>query len=309
MISIGTYSDINNSYNQIWFIMRSLKSIPKVEGTTTLHIPDLSPSPELFKKYLYWREYGDWNKDTFERLYTPQFLAEMHEQIPTEFLDKLYVEGKYSNILLVCACKDDETCHRKLVLSILAGRAFEEQDNTIQFKGLPANYLDYWNTYKKFNNPFMLKYQKSVWKTKSQFYLLVAGSRTYSNYDELCQVLDYSLQRKIKEGNSIVVVSGGAKGTDTMAHNYALSRGFISKVMEADWERYGKSAGYRRNESMHAYISIPSDSQRGCICFWEGESKGTQHNFKLAFEYETPIVVYDFINHRFMRQEEIKDLC
>lgn len=309
MISIGIYSDINNNYDQIWFIMRSLKSMPKIAGVTTLHIPELSPSPELFKKYLCLRDSNNWNKDTFEKLYVPQFLAEMQGDIPAEFLGRLYTEGKYSNILLVCACKDDTTCHRKLVLSILAGLAQEEQDDSIVFNGLPCNYMEYWNTYKKFKNKFMLNGQKSKWRVQSTFSLIVTGSNMYSDYDQLCDILDYVLCDKIKQGNSIVIVSGGNKGTDTMAHNYALSRGFTSKVMKADWDMHGKSAGYKRNESMHSYVAIPADRQRGCICFWDGKSKVTEHHFKLAFEWETPLVVFDFIQLKFyFKEEELRKL-
>lgn len=305
MISIGTYKDIDSKYDQIWFIMRSIRNIPQVNNTKVLHIPELSPSPNLFRKYIYWREQKDWGKKLFEQSYVPKFLADMQSPEAVLMLEELYKLGHDTNILLVCSCKDNLLCHRKVVMSLIAGKAHEEQDTIIQFNGLPSNYLDYWEAYKRFDNRFILNHERCNWDRQNKFSLIVAGSRGYSDYEEICTILDYVLQRKVSEGNTIEIVSGGAKGADMMAHNYAISRGFASKIIEANWDRYGKSAGYKRNESMHTYTSLTSNEQRGCICFWDRESRGTKHNFKLARENGTQLVVYDYINHRFMKKEEI----
>lgn len=138
------------------------------------------------------------------------------------------------------------------------------------------------------------------------FYLLVAGSRTYNNYAEMCQILDYLLQNQIAQGNRIVIVAGGAKGADEMAERYADEHGYSKHIIPANWEKYGKSAGYRRNESMQRYICIPSDNKRGCVCFWDMQSKGTQHNFKLAKDYGNPLKVYDTVHHCFLSEAEIQ---
>jgi hypothetical protein len=59
--------------------------------------------------------------------------------------------------------------------------------------------------------------------------------------------------------------------------------------MAADWDTYGKSAGYRRNADMAKY----SDA---VVCFWDGVSKGTKHMIDLARQYgcfELLVVRYD----------------
>jgi hypothetical protein len=117
------------------------------------------------------------------------------------------------------------------------------------------------------------------------FYLLVAGSRGFNDYPLLKEKLDYLLQNQ--SGKEIHIVSGGAKGADTLAEWYAKERGYQMHVFPADWNRFGKSAGYRRNEQMHQFIS--QFPKRGCVCFWDGESKGTQHNFQLCETYGTPL--------------------
>ena len=129
------------------------------------------------------------------------------------------------------------------------------------------------------------------------FLLLIAGSRTFNDYSKLCEIADNLLVNQ--HGKRIIVVSGGAKGADTLAEQYAKERGYISHVMPADWNRYGNSAGYRRNKDMHRYIAIPS-AKRGCICFWDGKSKGTEHNFELAKEFDNPIRIYNYIRNEFM---------
>lgn len=135
---------------------------------------------------------------------------------------------------------------------------------------------------------------------QNTFYLLVAGSRNYTNYEEMCNVLDFLLKNQITQSNHIVIVSGGARGADTLAEKYADERGYEKHIMPADWNKYSKSAGYRRNEDMHIFIS--QHEKRGCICFWDMQSRGTQHNFGLAKKYNNPIRVY---SGRFLTREEI----
>jgi len=125
------------------------------------------------------------------------------------------------------------------------------------------------------------------------FALLVAGTRMYNNYDEFCKIMDNSLS-KVKLIYNIQIIHGGANGADTLAGIYAKNNGYDCKVFIADWNNYGKSAGYRRNSEMHSYIL--QFKNRGCICFWDGKSKGTQHNFKLANDGNTSLRVYDYVS-------------
>ena len=116
---------------------------------------------------------------------------------------------------------------------------------------------------------------------KHYFYLLVAGSRNFDNYDLLEETIDYSLRYRTEP---ICIVSGGARGADTLAKQYAINRGFSYMEFPADWNKYGKSAGYIRNEEMHKFIA--QFENRGAIYFWDGESRGTAHNFDLDLKYK-----------------------
>ena len=106
------------------------------------------------------------------------------------------------------------------------------------------------------------------------FFCMIIGSRSFKDYELLKRKCDYFLQNKPR----IVIVSGGAK-----------ERGYFYKEFPADWNRYGKRAGYIRNREMHEYLSKQED--RGVIAFWDGQSKGTAHSFELAKEFGNPMRV------------------
>lgn len=118
---------------------------------------------------------------------------------------------------------------------------------------------------------------------KKMKYLLVVGSRSITDYEYIKNTLD-----KYRNSDT-VIVSGGAKGVDTLAERYADENNLQKVIMKADWDKYGKRAGYIRNAEMHKFISNKEDKL--CIAFWDGNSKGTAHNFNLAKQYNNPIIV------------------
>lgn len=116
------------------------------------------------------------------------------------------------------------------------------------------------------------------------FYCLVVGSRDFCNYNKMRELLDMYLSNW---SGRVVIVSGGAKGADSLAEKYAKDKGYLFREFPADWNAYGKQAGYIRNEEMHKYISKAKN--RGIVAFWNGTSKGTAQNFGLAKKYNNPI--------------------
>jgi len=105
----------------------------------------------------------------------------------------------------------------------------------------------------------------------------IVGSRVYPRPFEVWRyVFD------LPDGD--VVVSGGAAGVDTMAVRAAQSRGMHHVVFPADWQRFGRSAGYRRNQE------IVANCDR-VVAFWDGRSKGTKHTIDLAKKAGVPIVI------------------
>lgn len=124
-----------------------------------------------------------------------------------------------------------------------------------------------------------------------KFRLLVAGSRDFNQYRVLEQALDTVLS-KIHEKYEVEIISGAARGADSLAKIYADNHDIAFKPFPADWSK-GRGAGYIRNEEMHRYLSeIP---HRGIIAFWDGKSKGTIHNLDLAEQYRTPMILYCYL--------------
>ena len=117
------------------------------------------------------------------------------------------------------------------------------------------------------------------------FYVLIVGSRNFDNYN----LLKAKCNELLKNHKEITVVSGGARGADALAKKYAEDKGYGYIEFPANWDKYGKSAGYIRNEQMHKFIS--EKEKRGVIAFWDGASKGTAHNFDLAKKYRNEIKV------------------
>ncbi len=101
--------------------------------------------------------------------------------------------------------------------------------------------------------------------------VIIAGGRDFDDFNKLCQVCDEFLQ----DQNNIEIVSGTYKGADLLGERYANERTYPIKQFPADWRRYGKSAGLKRNTEMAAYADA-------LIAFWDGESKGTKHMIDLA---------------------------
>jgi hypothetical protein len=109
--------------------------------------------------------------------------------------------------------------------------------------------------------------------------VIIAGSRDFDNYNELCKFCDYVLQNQ----KEIEIVSGTARGADQLGEKYAIEREYPIKQFPADWS-IGKSAGYIRNEEMAKYADA-------LIAFWDGKSKGTEHMINLAKKYKLKIKI------------------
>lgn len=114
--------------------------------------------------------------------------------------------------------------------------------------------------------------------------VVIAGCRDYDNYEQAKVYIDSCLS-KIRKENNIIILSGGAKGADALGERYAKENRLRVEKYPADWERYGKSAGPKRNEQM----AIVGDY---VICFWDGKSRGTKSMIALAKKYQKPLRIH-----------------
>jgi hypothetical protein len=100
--------------------------------------------------------------------------------------------------------------------------------------------------------------------------VIIAGGRDFDNYNLLQEKCDELINSNLTE-----IVSGRAKGADTLGERYAKEQGFDTKLFPADWKTHGRKAGFIRNKQMADYGEM-------LIAFWDGKSSGTKNMIENA---------------------------
>ncbi len=113
--------------------------------------------------------------------------------------------------------------------------------------------------------------------------VVVAGSRQFNDYALLEEKLDKILSLK----QDVQIVSGKARGADTLAIKYAKEKGLSLKKFPADWGNEGYLAGFKRNVQMAQYADA-------VVAFWDGKSTGTQHMIRMAIKYQLQLRIIKF---------------
>ena len=109
--------------------------------------------------------------------------------------------------------------------------------------------------------------------------VIVAGSRNFTDKERLYKVLDNRLA-SIKD--DVEIISGHCRGADMLGEQYAKEHGIPLVLFPADWDRYGKRAGYIRNDKMARYAS---EKDGILIAFPVGEAKGTKMMIRISHSY------------------------
>ncbi len=112
--------------------------------------------------------------------------------------------------------------------------------------------------------------------------VIIAGSRTITDY-ELVKKNTIQVFKQLKElgynvnKNNVEIVSGHAKGVDSLGEQFANEFGLKLAIIEPDWS-LGRQAGILRNLQMIDYIK----PQGVLIAFHKDDSKGTKHIIQVA---------------------------
>lgn len=111
--------------------------------------------------------------------------------------------------------------------------------------------------------------------------ILVCGSREWTDKPLFAKVMD-GYRSEITE-----LVEGCARGADQMAEQWAAARGVAVRHFPAEWDKYGKAAGYRRNTQM---LTTNPDL---VIAFTEdlAQSRGTSMMINLSRRAGIPVMV------------------
>lgn len=113
--------------------------------------------------------------------------------------------------------------------------------------------------------------------------LAIIGSRTFTDSE-----LAWNTYKNLPFLDQVTqIVSGGAKGADSIAELLAKWSGKEMIVYYPDWDKYGKQAGFIRNRL------IINDSD--CVlAFWDLKSKGTLNSIQLATKKGIPVHIKRF---------------
>lgn len=114
--------------------------------------------------------------------------------------------------------------------------------------------------------------------------VIIAGGRDFNDYDKLKEFCNKVLTNQ----DEITVVCGMARGSDMLGYRYANEKGYLIEEFPAEWDKYGKKAGYIRNQAM---ADANSDA---LIAFWNGESRGTKHMIDIVKEKGLKIKIYNY---------------
>lgn len=117
--------------------------------------------------------------------------------------------------------------------------------------------------------------------------IAIIGSRTFLDYE----LLSDTIKNYLSENNLIIksVVSGGAKGADTLAEKFALENTIEMIVFKPDWKRFGKRAGFMRNTLIIENSDI-------VFAFWDGKSSGTKDSIEKAKSLNKKVIITHYEN-------------
>ena len=117
---------------------------------------------------------------------------------------------------------------------------------------------------------------------------IIAGSRNIPS-DVAVKLVEKCIE--LSEFKLTEIISGNARGIDIAGERYwqshfANKEPYVGlKIMPANWDKYGKSAGQIRNIRMAAEADA-------LIAIWDGESPGTQNMIKIATRKQMPVFIY-----------------
>lgn len=95
------------------------------------------------------------------------------------------------------------------------------------------------------------------------------------------------------------IVSGGAKGVDTSAVEYAIAHDLKLTVFLPEYEKYGRAAPLKRN------ITIIENADL-VIAFWDGASRGTKYVIDACKRKNVPVVVHILVTPYLSSETEYK---
>lgn len=117
--------------------------------------------------------------------------------------------------------------------------------------------------------------------------LALVGSRTYENWHDFQDAVVATLKEWDTTTEEVeCIISGGAKGADSLAERFAREHNIKMVVFKPEWQRLGRAAGLMRN----------TDIVNACthvIAFPSPSGSGTQDSIRKAKAAKKVVAVYE----------------
>lgn len=123
---------------------------------------------------------------------------------------------------------------------------------------------------------------------KDEIRIIVAGGRDFNDYELMKSHLKELIGDTTK---SITIVSGMARGADTLGIRFADEFGYDVARFPADWDNLGKRAGFIRNEEMAKYAE---ESNGILVAFWDCQSRGTKDMIHRAEKHRLQVRIVTY---------------
>ena len=123
--------------------------------------------------------------------------------------------------------------------------------------------------------------------------IIIAGGRYFNDYQLLKDSCNHILSEAINIGAEIIIVSGKAKGADSLGERYAKKNNFKVEEYPALWQDFSEPCSRRTRHDGSAYNALAGMKRNkemakvsdALIAFWDGKSTGTKNMIDLAKEF------------------------
>ncbi len=115
--------------------------------------------------------------------------------------------------------------------------------------------------------------------------LAVVGSRSFEDAELMRQWIETICRGVLP--TDLEIISGGARGADKLAGEYAFQNRITYVEYPADWERDGRAAGMMRNTQIVGRATA-------VLAFWDGKSPGTADTINKAVLAKKPVTIIAF---------------
>ena len=82
-----------------------------------------------------------------------------------------------------------------------------------------------------------------------------------------------------------LIISGGARGIDTLAERYAVNHGIPIRIFYPDYETFGRSAPLVRDRQIVEACDF-------LVAIWDAQSRGTKYTIDYARKLCKPLRIY-----------------